>query len=78
MRIAQGLAVIFALLAGWAWFKSAMLNLPVKRERYWLDDLLNRISTSPSIWNAIAAGLSAAAAVCQGFAYLLAFPIHNP
>ena len=78
MFFAQSLAVIFALLAAWAWMKSAFLQVKRFRNHHtknWLDDLLNRISTNPAMWNAIAAGLSAAAAISQGITFLLANPL---
>jgi hypothetical protein len=71
---AQAMAVVFALLAAWAWAKSAMLQLGKDRKSGWMDDLLNRISKEPAVWNAIAAFLAAVAAVAQGIAYLMAMP----
>jgi hypothetical protein len=71
--LAQGSAVIFALLAGWAWAKSAALSLNWPQSG-WLDRQLNAISTNPIVWNAIAAFLSAGAAIFQGVAFLLVFP----
>jgi len=71
-QFAQAMAVVFALLAAWAWAKSAMLQLHPERNSGWMDDLLNRISREPSVWNAIAAFLAAFAAVAQGIAYLIA------
>ena len=69
---AQGVVAIIAMLAGGAWLKSAFLQLGIKpRQRSRMDETLNRISTSPVVWNAIAAGLSAAAAIAQSIAYLL-------
>ena len=67
----QSLSVIFALLAGWAWIKSAMLQLRPGRVTGWLDSLMNRISGQSSVWNAIAAFLAAFAAVAQAVAYLI-------
>jgi hypothetical protein len=76
---AQGVVAIIAMLAGAAWVKSAFLQLGVKpRQRSRMDETLNRISTNPAVWNAIAAGLSAAAAAAQGIAYILeAPPLHH-
>jgi hypothetical protein len=72
---AQGVVAIIAMLAGGAWVKSAFLQLGIKpRQRSRMDEMLNRISTNPAVWNAIAAGLSAAAAIAQGVAYLLEVP----
>jgi hypothetical protein len=71
-EFAQAMAVVFALLAAWAWAKSAVLQLNKDRKAGWVDDLLNRISKEPAIWNAIAAFLAAVAAVAQGTAYLMA------
>jgi hypothetical protein len=71
--LAQALTVIFALLAGGAWAKSASLSLNWPRSG-WLDDRLNAISKDPIVWNAIAAFLLAAAAVFQGVAFLLVIP----
>jgi hypothetical protein len=69
---AQGIVAIFAMLAGAAWLKSALLQLGYKpRQENRIDEMLNSISTNPAIWNAIAAGLSAAAAIAQGIAYML-------
>jgi hypothetical protein len=68
----QSLSVIFALLAGWAWIKSAMLQLRPGRVTGRLDSLMNRISGESSVWNAIAAFLAAFVAVAQGVVYLIA------
>lgn len=71
MDIAQYLSAVFAGLAAWAWMKSAFLQVPrLQKSPGWLDKLLNRISTEPAIWNAIAAGLTAVAAVFQMLAFL--------
>lgn len=48
MSIAQILAVIFALLAAWAWMKSAFLSLPLDLvplalKRAMVDDALRSI-----------------------------------
>ncbi len=75
MATAQSFAVIFAMLAAWAWAKSAMLQLNWPRNPNWLDDQLNRITTNPVVWNAIAAFLSALAAICQAVAYLVTYPL---
>jgi hypothetical protein len=67
--VVQGIAAIFAMLAAWAWMKSAILQVrPLQKD--WLD----RISRSPPVWNAIAAVLAAGAAVAQGVGYLLIAP----
>jgi hypothetical protein len=73
-EIWQAMAVVLALLAAWAWAKSAMLQLGKAGTPNWIDDLLNRISKEPAIWNAIAAFLAAAAAVARAIAYLMAMP----
>jgi hypothetical protein len=68
----QSVAVIFALLAGWAWIKSAMRQLhPDKPPTGWTDKKLDTISRRPEIWNAIAAFLSAGAAIAAAVAYML-------
>jgi len=68
----QTMIVTFALLSGWAWIKSAMLQLrPGKRPSGWIDRQLNRISEKPEIWNAIAAFLSASAAITAGLLFLI-------
>ena len=74
VQAAQALAVLFALLAAGAWVKSAADQAGFKPGSGRIDNLLNRISTKPSVWNAIAAGLSAVAAICQAIAYLLIYP----
>jgi hypothetical protein len=67
----QTMIVVFALLSGWAWIKSAMLQLrPDKRPSGWIDRQMNRISEKSEIWNAIAAFLSAFAAITAGVLFL--------
>lgn len=68
----QSLSIILALLAAWAWCKSAALQLHPGRVTRWLDALLNRISDKSPVWNAIAAFLAAFAATAQAVAYLIA------
>ena len=68
----QTMVVVFALLSGWAWIKSAMLQLRAnKGPSGWLDRQLNRISEKPEIWNAIAAFLSAFTAITAGLLFLM-------
>ena len=70
--LVQTMIVVFALLSGWAWIKSAMLQLrPDKRPSGWIDRQLNRISERPEIWNAIAAFLSASTAITAGLLFLM-------
>jgi hypothetical protein len=67
----QALIVASALLSGWAWMKSAMLQLrPNKKPSGWIDRQMNRISEKAEIWNAIAAFLSALAAITAGLLFL--------
>lgn len=67
----QTTIVVLALLSGWAWIKSAMLQLrPDKKSSGWIDRQLNRISEKPEIWNAIAAFLSAFTAITAGLLFL--------
>jgi hypothetical protein len=69
----QTIIVVFAMLSGWAWIKSATLQLrPDKRPSGWIDRQMNRISEKAEIWNAIAAFLSAFAAVTAGLLFLTA------
>jgi predicted permease len=75
---AQGITALIAVLAAWAWMKSAFLQLGRKpANKNWLDDNLNRISTNPAVWNAIAAGLAALAAVAQAIAYIVEAQPHR-
>ena len=76
MQIVQAGAAMFAILAAWAWLKSAFLSLGRTQATSWIDGLLNRISTHPNMWNAIAAGLAAVASVLQAVAYLFTYPPH--
>ena len=73
-QIIQAVAVILGLLSGWAWAKSAMLQIRPHTKSGWLDRLLNRISRKPPTWNAIAAFLAAATAITQAIALLISFP----
>jgi hypothetical protein len=66
---------IFSLFAAWAWLKSAILAGKWRTRTNIIDRLLNRISTEPTVWNAIAAGLAACAAVCQGLLYVFFHPV---
>jgi hypothetical protein len=70
----QSLAVVFGLLAAWAWVKSATLQMHPGRQAGWLDSLLNRISRQSPVWNAIAAFLAAFAAIVQAIVYLITMP----
>jgi hypothetical protein len=73
MRYLAASCAIFALLAAWAWMKSAFLSKG-KTGTFFPDDWMNKISTEPTTWNAIAAVLAAAAAVCQAIIYLFVYP----
>ena len=67
----QTMIVVFAMLSGWAWIKSAMLQLrPGRGPTGWIDRQMNRISEKAEIWNAIAAFLSAFAAITAGVLFL--------
>jgi hypothetical protein len=75
---AQGITALVAVLAAWAWMKSAFLQLEHKpANKNLIDDALNRISTNPAVWNAIAAGLAALAAVAQALAYFFETQPHH-
>jgi hypothetical protein len=75
----QGAGVIFGLLAAVAWFKSAAEQAwPDKKPNGWFDRLLDRISSSPIKWNAIAALLTAIAAIFQALAFLITMPKNPP
>lgn len=69
-QIVQSLAVLLGLLSGWAWMKSAMLQVRPDDKRDWLD----RISKKPIMWNAIAAFLASATAVTQAIVFLMTMP----
>jgi hypothetical protein len=71
----EGLCGIFSLFAAWAWIKSALLSGKWGLRSNFIDKWLNKISTDPVVWNAIAAGFAACAAICQGILYLLIRPI---
>jgi len=77
MQIFVFLSVLFSLLAAWAWAKSAILSKKIQSAPYFLDDWMNKISTDPSTWNAIAAFLAAAAAICQALNYVTQNSAHR-
>jgi hypothetical protein len=73
-QLVQVLAAILAMLSGWAWAKSAILQLRPDIDLGWMDRLLERISRNPTTWNAIAAFLAAIAAVTESTALLVTLP----
>lgn len=74
-QLVQCVAALLALFAGVAWMKSAFAQWrPDQKPSGWMDRQMNRISTSPVIWNVVAAALSALAAVAQAIALLVTLP----